>query len=168
MTREYDVAMPETTAHFSFGAPMNRSSRATHRIRAMCQFVVAGLVAASSVPVLTGCAAQSAVTCTQNAATPTGITIARGHVIGTMTLACSGVPDSYDFRIILVKDGQMLKPGTNIDIPPGPEGTEASTFAPCTPGAWHVYFLVTWTYQGQVAHNTTTTLADKVVVLDDC
>lgn len=124
------------------------------------------LLLTAATPLVGGCAA--AVTCTQTADTPTGLSISHGLITGTMTLACTGTPDSFDFTLILVRDGAMQKPGAHYTRIPGPAGYTASTFAPCTPGAWHLYYLVTWTYRGQVTHNPNTTLADKTVVLDDC
>ena len=124
-----------------------------------------GLIMAG-LPIVSGC--TGVIACSQTASTPSGITIERGHVIATMHLSCSSPPDSFDFRIILVRDQHMLTPGRAYSTIPTATGYDATTFAPCAPGTWHVYYLATWSADGQTEHNDTTTLADTQVVLDDC
>lgn len=130
----------------------------------------AALLAAAALlplaPGVVGCA--PGVACSQTADTPSGLTIGRGLVVGTMHLACTAPPDSFHFTIILVRNRQMLHPGRESARIPGAAGYDVTTFAECHPGTWHVYYLATWSYQGQTTSNPTTTLADKRITDGDC
>ena len=105
---------------------------------------------------------------TEDTANPSGLTISHGFVTAHLHVFCTSAPDTYSLVMILVRDKQMIEPGSHYTDPPGPDGYDATTFAPCTPGAWYLYYSVTATYQGQVAHNTTPTLPSREIVLDDC
>lgn len=117
-------------------------------------------------------ASPATVNCTQDpVGDDTGIAISKGLITGTMRLACNGgIPDTYDFTMILVHDGTMLKAtgNTPITIPPDSNGTTVQRIADCSPGAWHVYYLVTWTLNGATVHNDTTTTDDRDVTADEC
>jgi hypothetical protein len=117
-------------------------------------------------------ASPAQVTCTEQPdGSPSGITIEAGQVVGTMTIQCTGgSPDSYDFRMILVHDRVMLQQSGNTPVTDPPVGApvDVSVFDQCSPGLWHIYYLVTWTLDGATVHNTTTTTSDRQVVLDDC
>jgi hypothetical protein len=119
------------------------------------------------VPSVAGCATTT-LTCTEVAATGDGLTIARGLVAGTMHVSCTPEPDTYDITIVLVHNGVTLKPGTTRNVLPTAAGYDISTFSECAPGVWHIFYLVTLTYQGQTAHNTTTTTPDRTVTDGDC
>lgn len=117
-------------------------------------------------------ASPATVSCTEDpVGDDTGLTITRGLITGTMQVACTGgEPDTFDFRMILVRNGVMTKQGANQaeTVVPTADGYPVTRFAECAPGTWHIYYLVTWTKDGTAVHNTKTTTADKQVVNSDC
>ena len=138
----------------------------THALRtAACGVLVLG----GLMPALAGCGPEQVVcSYAEDTANPSGLTISHGFVTAHLHVFCTSEPDTYSLVMILVRDKQMLEPGSHYTDPPAPAGYDATTFAPCTPGSWYLYYSVTATYQGQVAHNTTPTLPSREIVLDDC
>ncbi|HEV2640781.1 MAG TPA: hypothetical protein VGX23_37020 [Actinocrinis sp.] len=117
-------------------------------------------------------ASPAVVTCTEDSVGgDSGISIIRGLVTGTMQLVCTGgVPDTYDFTMILMHNQTMVEAKGNkaVTIPPDSKGTEVERFADCGPGSWHIYYLVTWTLGGTTVHNTKTVTSDRSVSADEC
>lgn len=104
---------------------------------------------------------------------PSGITVGGGQVTGTMVVSCEGggVPDSYNFRMILVHNGVMLsRPGIQ-PITSAPSIAQyVSIHDTCVPGVWHIYYLAVWTYHGATVTNKDdkVTTVDRVVSASDC
>lgn len=125
------------------------------------------LLLITAIPAVAACAGPS-LTCTEAPLSGDGLTITRGLIAGTMHISCTTLPDTYDVTIILVRDGVALKPGVARSDLPTAAGYNVSTFNECEPGTWHIYYLVTLTYDGQTAHNTNTTTPDRTVTSGDC